>query len=468
MAVIKYKNESGEWVELSTIKGDAGKAPKVNPTTNTWLVWDDYKQEWVDSGVIAGIGNKEFEDSSYWVLNEVSQGKRKIAKALTQKYEPTTEYETFDDMANKIKTLPLRVDGEDNALQQNGGVLQFYDVYNEMVKAYRQFGGKGIYCCAVEISRYYLPFELPTAHAYYTSDGKYFTNGGTYTFESYDWGNHFIVFFYNSAVYDVPVSLPNEYVLNIYCLNGKPNIVLGSTSIYTRLNGIYVYTDERVDATSANCVINNSSITKAYLPHIVNVENSQPFYNSGRLMELEMPNLITASSNLITGTGLSIKYFPKLETVASLGQSSSRYILPSLLKFTNQYLIYGTITDIYLPSVQQTDFISSIQNAPTYNLIRLGKQKDAPDLRFCINSTNSYGRTNIKLITVEKGFQSNIDMGYCDALTRECIVDIFNNLADNKGEDTLIITISPVVDALLEDTDRAIAYGKNYSIAVKG
>lgn len=408
------------------------------------------------------------EKDAMLFIGECADGKRKIAKALTQKYEPTNEYETFDEMAEKIKTLPLRVEGENNALPQNGGVLQFYDVYNEMVKAYRQFGGEGIYCCAVEISRYHLPFALPTAMAYYTSDGEYLRQGGEYQFKSIEYGNHFIVFFYNSEVYDVPANLPNNYVLNIYCLNGKPNIVLGSTSTYPRLDGVYVYTTERVDATNSNCVIKNSSVTKLYLPHIIKKINGDLFSGCARLMILDMPNLVANTGNIVYNVGLPITYFPKLKTTNTLGQKEGIFILPSLIEFHNQYLIYNLITEIYLPEAQKTDFVSSIQNAATYSLIRLGKQKNALDLRFCINSTNSYGRANIKLITVEKGFQSNIDMGYCDALTRECIVDILNNMADNKDEEVKIVTISSTVDALLNDADRAIAYDKNYSIAIKG
>lgn len=401
-------------------------------------------------------------------IKDVAEGKRKIAKALTQKYEPTNEYETFDEMAEKIKTLPLRVEGENDALPQNGGVLQFYDVYNEMVKAYRQYGGEGIYCCAVEISRYHLPFALPTAMAYYTSDGEYLRQGGEYQFKSIEYGNHFIVFFYNSEVYDVPANLPNDYVLNIYCLNGKPNIVLGSTSTYPRLDGVYVYTTERVDATTSNCVIKNSSVTKLYLPHIINKKASDLFSGCARLMILDMPNLVANTGNIIYNVGLPITYFPKLKTTSVLGQKEGIFILPSLIEFHNQYLIYNSITEIYLPEAQKTDFVSSVQNAATYNLIRFGKQKRAESLALALTLTGTYARKNIKKVTVEQGFQSSLDMGYCEALTRECIVDIFNNLADNKGEDALIITISPVVDELLEDADRAIAYDKNYSIAIKG
>ena len=105
MATIKYKDENGEWKELTILKGDSGVAPIINKDTNTWLVWDDVEGAYIDSGVVAGVGTQDFVDSTYWVFNEITSGKKVIADALTKRNYPTDKSESFNDMAQKITDM---------------------------------------------------------------------------------------------------------------------------------------------------------------------------------------------------------------------------------------------------------------------------------------------------------------------------------------------------------------------------
>lgn len=105
MAIIKYKDKSGEWKELTVLKGDSGVAPIINKNTNTWLVWDDVEGAYIDSGVVAGVGTQDFVSSTYWVFNEITSGKKVIAKALTDRRYPTNNDESFVDMAQKITDM---------------------------------------------------------------------------------------------------------------------------------------------------------------------------------------------------------------------------------------------------------------------------------------------------------------------------------------------------------------------------
>ena len=105
MATIKYKDENGEWKELTILKGDSGVAPIINKDTNTWLVWDDVEGAYIDSGVVAGVGTQDFVSSTYWVFNEMTAGKKVIADALTNRNYPTDKGESFNDMAQKITDM---------------------------------------------------------------------------------------------------------------------------------------------------------------------------------------------------------------------------------------------------------------------------------------------------------------------------------------------------------------------------
>lgn len=149
MAIIKYKDENGAWKELTVLKGDSGVAPIINPDTNTWLVWDNEQGVYVDTGVVAGVGTEDFYASTYWVFNEMASGKKVIAKALTDRRYPTSNDESFVDMAEKITNMSYeegwfaKIGYTD---ENNGGIKEAIDYSYELAKGWNPDGGtEGIF-----------------------------------------------------------------------------------------------------------------------------------------------------------------------------------------------------------------------------------------------------------------------------------------------------------------------------------
>lgn len=143
MATIKYKDENGVWKELTVLKGDSGVAPIINPDTNTWLVWDNEQGVYVDTGVVAGVGTEDFYASTYWVFNEMASGKKVIAKALTDRRYPTSNDESFVDMADKITNMSYEEGWfakigytDDN----DGGIKKAIDYSYELAKGWNPDG----------------------------------------------------------------------------------------------------------------------------------------------------------------------------------------------------------------------------------------------------------------------------------------------------------------------------------------
>ena len=215
-------------------------------------------------------------------IKDVAEGKRKIAKAVRSKYETITneesgisEYSTFEEMSNKISQIPIEV-SMGSAMEQNGGVLPFYDVYNEALKAMKEFAGYGFNgCCAFELDKWDYDNDhkvtLSGADAYYTSDGifvdedfKMWKNGSfvgqleltgensaLYQFKDTDKENtnRFVVFFSINERYTVSKSLPATSCLNLWCVKGTP--LMNFNGDFTALNSINVY-DGELDANDAN------------------------------------------------------------------------------------------------------------------------------------------------------------------------------------------------------------------------
>ena len=189
-------------------------------------------------------------------IGECAEGKRKIAKAVKQKYETITEeesditeYSTFEELSNKISQIPIEVP-LGSAMEQNGGVLPFYDVYNELVKASKTYT-EYPYCCAMELDKWDYDNEhkvtLSGADAYLTSDGVYLRSSevnGEYQFTDQDKpnSNRFVVYFFGSSPYQVPKSLPATSVFGLWCLKGTP--LMNFNGDFTAMNSINVYDGE--------------------------------------------------------------------------------------------------------------------------------------------------------------------------------------------------------------------------------
>ena len=72
---------------------------------------------------------------------------------------------------------------------------------------------------------------------------------------------------------------------------------------------------------------------------------------------------------------------------------------------------------------------------------------------------------NIETIEVGDGWNASANFSVSDKLTKECIVNIFNNLKDLSGEDSKSLVFGEVNLAKLADEEKAIATNKNWTLA---
>ena len=500
-------------------------------------------------------------------IMDVAEGKRKIAKAVRNKYEGTkgsaseiTEYSTFDELSNKISEIPIEVP-MGNAMEQNGGVLPFYDVYNETLKAMASVGTEFNGCCAFELDKWDYDNDhtitLSGASAYYTSDkGELITADTEYQFKDIDQPNtnRFVVYFFDieeGDKYQVPKSLPPTSCLNLWCVKGTP--LMNFNGDFTVLNSVNVY-DGELDVIDANDFKFNAvgGNQKLRLSHIKEIKNgSGIFYSNGALREVSLPNLTTISggSSIFYGNNALLKLvLPNLTTIS--GGTQTFYAnsklkllsLPNLTKITNVVsAFYGNGYVYYdLPNLKEIDSNGNVfvqhkteeLYLPNLNLIRINSSNmqsimvDSPDCKkfnfpklkhiimagynpFFVTSsvgvtelnfqsvekievTASYcvftqkdieihlGNTvggafrfansatsRIKLITIEKGFKSTLNLSYLTALTADCINAIIDNLAVCEGEDKDKYTITLSKSVATTEMESAIV-AKGYLFATLG
>ena len=286
-------------------------------------------------------------------IGECAEGKRKIAKALTQKYEPTNEYETFDEMAEKIKTLPLEI--------REDIPQPYFVVFNEMQKAFAKYGGEGVYCCSVELLKWSYDNDdkitLAEADAYYTSDGVYLTEGGEYQFQDIynDNASRFVVYFYNQKDYTIPLNLNAAAVTNIYCLNGCPRFPIGN--VYTNMFGIYSYTRDK---------------------YVVIDKNDLRFNELYRFREDEE---------------FLLRYMSHVKQVAATTMQSYVYIVPDWNKYNNSENLltlcsmYRSVLSIYEGKANNiTDLYQTELYKEYLSLLRIDKYKSMKQL-FVVIST---------------------------------------------------------------------------------
>ena len=364
-------------------------------------------------------------------LKDTVRGKRKIAKSLTSKGALTTEYDTFDEMASRIDRLPLRVEGEDGILPQNGNTLLFYDVYNEMRKAYTRFGGRYPYCCVFEITN--IPatdtITLSGADAYYTSDGEFYEQTKEHTFndKALEYTNRFVVYFFANIDYNVPFNLPSAN--RLYVLNGQAMISVASGNI----RDIYNYSEEQVNSIDSNVrkIANLSTLYTVYDNSLTEISGGDHIFSGiSNLHQLNLPNLTSISGgysvfsalpslqrlslpNLtsISGGTYLLRDLPSLRQLELAGLRTitggsgiiyyigSNYLedisLPNLKEFTGGTLIYSAtaLTKLELPLLDilgGTLFISSCPKVATLSVPNLKEQR---------NTTYSMVNSNVPGIT---------------------------------------------------------------------
>lgn len=390
-------------------------------------------------------------------VKDCAEGKRKIAKAVRNKYEGTsgsaseiTEYSTFDELSNKISQIPVEVP-LGNAMEQNGGVLLFYDVYNETLKAMKEFAGYGFNgVCAFELDKWSYDNDhkvtLSGADAYYTSDGTFikdniiYKNGSLvgdldkslYQFQDVNAENtnRFVVYFFVNERYQVPKTLHATSCLNLWCVKGTP--LMNFNADFTALNSINVYDGELVVKDANDFSVKSITLLKKLnIPHIVEIAGGDnPFYTPN-LISVSFTNLTTISGGtnfLNSNVKCRFVRFPKLHKATKLMEWSS----PSKIDIA---LGNGT------------------------------KDGIAGDITILVSGSSN---SAISTLTVAEGFKAKLNLTGCNGLSREVLVNIINNLADltdTEYADKLQLILGTTLYNKLTAEDILIATNKHWVVS---
>lgn len=280
-------------------------------------------------------------------VKDCADGKRKIAKAIINKYEGTsgtaseiTEYSTFDELSNKISQIPVEV-SLGNAMEQNGGVLPFYDVYNEALKAMKEFAGYGFNgCCAFELDKWSYDKDdkvtLSGADAYYTSDGVYLKEACEYLFDDYnnDVTNRFIIYFYKSKNFTIPTNVNN--VTNIFIVKGVPNIKINSWDI---LKGIYSTSPDEFYSNDNISITNCPLLQTILINNLVGIDSVSVniLSNCPKVLYInftELKYIRNVKTNMFANSNaFQIINLPKLEEL-TMAASSTYIVFSNSVPFT--------------------------------------------------------------------------------------------------------------------------------------
>lgn len=435
-------------------------------------------------------------------IMDVADGKRKIARAVRNKYDETsgtaseiTEYSTFDELSDKIAEIPIEVKSGNasfqNEFQKDENTLiklPFFDVYNETLKAMASVGTGYNGVCAFELDKWSYDNDhkviLSGADAYYTSDGTFIDgdfnikengtivgqleltgeNSALYQFQDrvLENTNRFVVFFSSAERYTVSKSLPATSCLNLWCVKGTPLMNFGNS--LTNLNSVNVYDGELVLTNENDYKISNTSLLQTLnLNHIKEINTGYSgIWTQGPVKKLNLHNLqrVVNAPTVFSAFGGYGIYLPKLEYVQMRANGyffmQSNYLqeinLPSLreinlLSTTQGSLVYYStnLKVLRLPSLEKSNGIISNTFGNSTTVIELGK----PIGGSIIISTASCN--TLTCVTIEKGFKSTLNLGRLPSLTIESVHNIIDNLAICEGEDYQKYTITLSSSVMTQD-----------------
>lgn len=444
------------------------------------------------------------DEEALLFIKDIAEGKRKIAKAVRNKYEGTsgtaseiTEYSTFDELSNKISQIPVEVP-LGNAMEQNGGVLPFYDVYNEALKAMKEFAGYGFNgCCAFELDKWNYDDDhkvtLSGADAYYTSDRTFikeniiYKNGtqigefsGEHRFmdQEEDNLNRFVVYFFEVDNFVVPSISFEKNILNFFVIKGSASFVVDA--LFERIFSIIAfYGDLTVSSENVLQIKQNSNVKRLILANVKEITGgNQIIYSNSGLLALSFPNLTSISgirsnaSILSSNTNLRVIDLPNLRTInVNLGvrfiQDSTKIeniYFPKLEICNNCYVVYNgtSLKLISMPNLRESANMLLPHSVALGAVLELGNPIGG-SIRIAAGQPIS----NIKEVKIKKGFKSTLNLSYLTALTADCINAIIDNLAICEGEDKDKYTITLSKSVATTEMESAIV-AKGYLFATLG
>lgn len=200
--------------------------------------------------------------------------------------------------------------------------------------------------------------------------------------------------------------------------------------------------------------INCNELKKIALPVLKTFNGAALAFSCPKLEEVDIPVLesitIPFANNYFVATGaMEEMQFPALKEVNIANVSSVR-IFPKTLKRA------------YMPKLENCNAILT-RTQFDIELIALGAPQNG-DITIAVENYPQYYPNAV--VTVENGFRSNLNIKYIQtAMTREKLLDIINNLADNSEGEPLNIVFGDTNMAKLEEGDIEIATAKNYTLS---
>ena len=204
--------------------------------------------------------------------------------------------------------------------------------------------------------------------------------------------------------------------------------------------------------------VNLPNATKIELPNLSNIPTQYLSFlqNCPKLKTIDISKITALPGSSITNCGFESLTIPKSVTTLGISAISSLPNLTSLI-FEDGY--NGTYNSSQL-------FYSTASYCPELEYIYLPASITRPD---SVNATTSYhiGNNCPKLTTIElgEGYSKTLYLKHITTLTKECIVNMLNALADLTGGTTQTLYIYSGTLALLSDEEKAIATNKNWTLA---
>ena len=186
------------------------------------------------------------------------------------------------------------------------------------------------------------------------------------------------------------------------------------------------------------------------IPNLTELNGGDIILNSTKIEELILPKLEKHTSGNVLGYQSYCKVVRLPKLVSASHSASSGSLFSSCGKS-------GLSIDIYMPVITNYIPISNISQQVNFHL---GTQQGC-DIAFV--SSNSI--TGVKIVTIEQGFRSSLNVSKLTSLTVESLQGIIDNLADNNDYEPLTLTLGTTLKNKLSEEYIAIATAKNYNIA---
>lgn len=272
-----------------------------------------------------------------------------------------------------------------------------------------------------------------------------------------------------------------------------------------------------ISITGDYCFNNCTKLTTINAPYIESIEiANNSFVKLDSLKELNMPNLKTISKkgtastfNLIEGLPIETIDLPELETLPYLKNVKmfsgltelksfnvpkithapnsflsncglEEYTMPKTVKTTGSNVLSGSqnlkrfyfeegwdgCAEIDLGAANDYLFCQMLYNCPNLEYIYIPASVTTDDVSVTSPSYHiAYNCPKLTTIEVGSGFKTTLYLKHLSNLTKECILNIFNSIADLTGGTAKKLFIATNIMDSLTDEEIAIATNKNWTIS---